>query len=45
MEYDAKKQLLTYTYDDRLEKGANHFKLVVNDLLGNETVFEADLIY
>ena len=45
MEYDAKKQLLTYTYDKRLEKGANHLKLVVNDLLGNVTVYEADLVY
>ena len=45
MEYDPKKQQLTYTFDSRLTKGLNHFKLVVKDLLGNETVYEAELLY
>ena len=44
MEYDPKKQLLTYNFDARLINGTNHFRLVVKDLLGNETVYEADLI-
>jgi len=45
MEYDPKKQLLTYTFDSRLNKGTSHFELVVKDLLGNEAVYEADLVY
>ena len=45
MEYDTKKQLLTYHYDGRLQKGMNHFKLVVKDLLDNESAYEAKLVY
>jgi len=45
MEYDAKKQLLTYSYDNRLKKGMNHFKLLIKDLLGSNTVYETDLVY
>lgn len=45
MEYESKKRLLTYTFDDRLKKGKNRFKLVVSDLLGNETVYEAGVVF
>jgi hypothetical protein len=45
MEYDPKKQLLTYEYEIRLKKGDNQFRLVVEDLLGNERVYEAILYY
>lgn len=44
MEYDAKNDLLTYNFDDRLKKGENEFKLVVSDMLENETVYKAKLI-
>jgi hypothetical protein len=45
MEYEPKKQLLEYSIGDHLKKGKNKFRLEVSDLLGNETVFEAELIY
>ncbi len=44
MEYDAKKNLLFYTLDAHMKKGKNSFKLVVVDALGNESVFERELI-
>ncbi|MCF6341939.1 MAG: M23 family metallopeptidase [Bacteroidales bacterium] len=45
MEYKPKKNLLTYNYDEYIRKGENTFKLVVTDLLGNETVYEAVIVY
>jgi hypothetical protein len=45
MEYDPKKQLLTYDYDNRLLKGQNIFILHIEDLLGNEEVYEVSLYY
>lgn len=45
MEYDPKKQLLTYDYELRLKKGDNHFRLVVEDMLGNERIYDAILYY
>ncbi len=45
MEYDPKIRLLVYHVDDKLTKGENDFKLVVTDLLGNETTYEAVLNY
>ncbi|HEY9113720.1 MAG TPA: hypothetical protein VIN10_03415, partial [Bacteroidales bacterium] len=45
MEYDAKNNLLTYDYDDRLIKGENLFKIVVSDQLDNESVYQAKLTY
>jgi hypothetical protein len=45
MEYDPKKQLLTYDYDNRLLKGQNIFILHIEDLLGNEEVYEVGLYY
>ena len=45
MEYEPKKNVLVYKFDDKLQKGTNEFKLVVSDLLGNETIYEATLSY
>jgi len=45
MEYEPKKDLLTYHIDDRLRKGANTFMLVVRDRVGNESVYKAQLVY
>ncbi len=45
MEYDPKKKLLTYNYDELLQKGKNEFKLVVRDLLENETEISCDINY
>lgn len=45
MEYDAKNNLLTYNYDDRLVKGENLFKITVSDQLNNESVYQAKLVY
>jgi hypothetical protein len=43
MEYEPKKRLLFYNFDDRIKIGENKLKVVVSDLLGNETVYEATL--
>ena len=45
MEYDPKKQLLIYEYDQRLQNGINQFKLIVEDMLGNEKVYKTRLNY
>ena len=45
MEYEPKKNRLTYAFDEHIQKGENKFKLVVNDLLGNEAVYEATIHY
>ncbi len=44
MEYDSKRSLLTYQYDERIQKGENEFELVVKDLLDNETSYSATII-
>lgn len=44
MDYDAKNQLLTYTFDDRIHTGKNEFVLTVRDNVGNEAVYKASLI-
>jgi hypothetical protein len=45
MEYDAKKDLLTYRFDDdRVAKGKHVFLLIVKDQKGNESRFEASFI-
>jgi hypothetical protein len=44
-EYEPKKSLLFYNFDDRIKKGENRLKVVVSDRLGNETVYEAELTY
>jgi len=45
MEYEPKKQLLEFLIDGRMKKGQNQLRLEVSDFLGNETVYEAELIY
>jgi murein DD-endopeptidase MepM/ murein hydrolase activator NlpD len=45
MEYDAKNNLLTYHFDDKLKKGENLFRIVVSDKLDNEAVYQAKLQY
>ena len=41
MEYDAKKDLLSYQFSDNIHKsGENKFKLIVIDNVGNNSIFE-----
>jgi hypothetical protein len=44
MDYDQKNNLLTYSFDERIKSGKNHFVLVVTDAVGNSSRFEANLI-
>jgi len=44
MDYDAKNQLLTYSFDDRIHTGKNDFVLTVRDNSGNEAIYKASLI-
>lgn len=44
MDYDAKNELLVYEIDDRTTKGTNHFRLVVEDNVGNRSEYQATLI-
>ena len=44
MDYDAKKNTLTYKFDSILLKGKNKFKLVVKDDKGNSGVYSANLL-
>ena len=44
MDYDAKNNLLTYLFDEHMQKGKNIFKLVVTDEVGNKSSWEANLI-
>lgn len=44
MDYDAKNDLLLYEIDDRTQKGSNKFTLVVEDQVGNQAVYEANLV-
>ena len=43
MEYDAKNNLLTYTIDEIMNEGNNHFLLEVEDTKGNKSNYEAEL--
>ncbi len=43
MDFDAKSNLLVYSFDDRIRPGKNNFRLVVKDAVGNETVYQATL--
>lgn len=41
MEYDSKKNLLSYNFSDKVhESGENKFKLIVIDNVGNNSIFE-----
>ncbi len=44
MEYDAKKNLLIYNFDEKIIKGKNKFILVVTDMLGNVSEYNCELI-
>jgi hypothetical protein len=44
MDYDAKRDMLTYKYDDRIKPGKNQFRLVVTDNVGNRAEYNATLI-
>ena len=44
MDYDAKKNLLVYSFDDRMKPGKNLFRLTVTDGTGNTTRYEATLL-
>ncbi len=41
MDWDPKNAMLTYHIDERTQKGENQFKLMVTDVRGNESVYEA----
>ncbi|KAA3652090.1 MAG: M23 family peptidase [Bacteroidetes bacterium] len=40
MEYDAKNNLLTHYFDERTSKGVHEFKLVVNDKVENQSIYQ-----
>jgi len=44
MDYDQKNNLLTYSFDDRIKSGKNHFVLIVTDAVGNAAHYEANLL-
>jgi hypothetical protein len=43
MDYDPKNEVLVHEIDERTRKGSNQFKLVVEDQVGNQAVYEATL--
>jgi len=45
MEYDVKNDLLIYRFDNYLQKGSNSFKLIVTDEKGNQSNYQAELIF
>ncbi len=45
MEYDSKKNILIYNFDDKIAVGKNEFKLEVSDLLGNTNEYNCILTY
>lgn len=42
-DYDAKNKLLMYQIDNHIKKGHNTFKVVVTDMVGNESVYSTIL--
>lgn len=42
-DYDAKNKLLMYQVDNHIKKGYNTLKVVVTDMVGNETVYTTNL--
>lgn len=44
MDYDPKNELLVYEIDERTKKGSNQFSLLVEDQVGNKSVYQAILI-
>jgi len=45
MEYDEKKDILIYRFDEYLKKGENDFRLIVSDEKNNESTYTAKLFY
>ncbi len=45
MEYDGKRNLLTYYFDKQIKSGENDFKLVVSDSKNNSSQYSCELIY
>lgn len=45
MEYDPKKELLIYNFDDKLKKGKNDFKLIVTDMLDNVSEYDCVITF
>ncbi len=45
MEYEPKKSLLQYNYDNKLLKGKNEFRLIVEDMLGNKSEYISNIVY
>ena len=45
LDYEHKKNLLKYTFEDNFEIGKYKFSLIVTDKVGNMSKYEADLIY
>ncbi|MCL2040647.1 MAG: M23 family metallopeptidase [Bacteroidales bacterium] len=45
MDYDRKNRLLTYTFDDQLQKGDNIFTLEVTDYAGNKSEVVMKVVY
>lgn len=45
MEYDTKKELLTYNYNELLLVGKNQFKLEVTDITGNQAEYKCIIKY
>ena len=42
-DYDAKNKLLVYQIDSHINKGHNDLKVIVTDMVGNETVYQTIL--
>jgi len=45
MEYDLKNDLLIYHFDKNLKQGSNIFKLTVTDEKGNQSNYQAELVF
>ncbi len=45
MEYDPKKDLLTYNFDSRMTAGKNSFHIIVEDMVGNSAEYKCILYY
>jgi hypothetical protein len=45
MDYDAKNNLLTYSFDEKIKKGKNKLIIKVTDACGNSGNLSTDLIY
>ena len=45
MDYDAKNDILEYTFDHKLRKGKNIFKLTVKDNCGNVSEIEREIFF